>query len=83
MIKRKSQFNKPNNNCQVCLFDNDMKVLATYDLEIIDWNKGNCTDHCSIMCTIIHDEPIKKTYYLCRTHYLQMKREEKEIDIQL
>ena len=28
MIKRKSQFNKPNNNCQVCLFDNDMKVLA-------------------------------------------------------
>jgi len=67
--------------CQVCQKDNNIKAIANFDIEIIEWEYGKCSTNCSIYCTIIHEDPKKNKYYLCKKHHLEFKRELNQMDV--
>jgi|TARA_R100000482_G_scaffold113908_1_gene56643 hypothetical protein len=82
-MKIKNDYNSALDYCDICFFDHGLKTIATYDIIIKEWNKGECFDSCSINCNIIHKDPIEKKHHFCRKHYLEFKRYEKEIDVKL
>lgn len=71
------------NYCEICYVDYGNKVYCNYEIKIIEWNKGFCYDSCSITCNVIHDEPIEKIVYVCRRHHIQLRKEEKEINLEI